>query len=127
MFTHLKPHSQKCFCFYSNYEYLSPYQQRKIYSEQGKNSDLCLSGDDISVSCNHAVIYRLSSGMRVEDAGSRNDVYVNNGIEKNQPIKQNVHVQLIAGDIVRFGKIDKIFRLENVEVKVSVHIGNGTI
>lgn len=90
---------------------------KKYTVGRGQQNDLCLS-EDTSVSREHAVIYRSSSGVRVEDTGSKYGVFVNNDIDKNQPIEKKTHVQLVAGNIVRFGRMDNTFRLENMEVKV---------
>lgn len=80
-------------------------------------SDLSIT-DDTSVSRDHAIIYRSSSGVRVEDFVSKYGVYVNDGIEKNRPIGKKVPVDLNVGHIVRFGRLENTFRLENIEVKV---------
>lgn len=79
--------------------------------------DLCLA-DDVSVSRDHAVIHRSSSGIRVEDQGSKYGTFVNNGIDTNKAIDQKVHIDLQAGNIVRFGRLENVFRLENIEFKV---------
>lgn len=80
-------------------------------------ADLSIS-DDQSVSREHARIHRSSSGVRVEDLGSKYGVYVNDDIEKNQPIAKKTLVDLQVGHIVRFGRMENTFRLENIEVKV---------
>lgn len=80
-------------------------------------ADLSLT-DDTSVSREHANIYRSSSGVRVEDLGSKYGVYVNKGIDINERIENRVPVDLQVGHIVRFGRMENTFRLENIEVKV---------
>lgn len=80
-------------------------------------SDLSLS-DDTSVSRDHAVIHRSSSGVKVEDLNSKYGVYINKDIEMNKPIDKNTPVKLQAGNIVRFGRMENVFRLENIEIKV---------
>lgn len=64
------------------------------------------------------MIYRSSSGIRVEDLSSKYGVYVNNGIDTNKPIGAKTLVDLKAGNIVRFGRLENIFRLENIEINV---------
>lgn len=66
----------------------------------------------------HALIHRSSSGVRVEDIGSKYGVYVNNDIDKNKPIEKKTHVLLHGGNIVRFGRLDNIYRLENIIINV---------
>lgn len=85
----------------------------------GRNpqSDLSIS-DDTSVSREHAIIYRSSSGVRVEDLGSKYGVYINDDIDKNRAIAKKTAVNLQIGHIVRFGRMENTFRLENIEVKV---------
>lgn len=80
-------------------------------------SDLSII-DDTSVSRSHAIIYRSSSGVRVEDLESRYGVFVNDGIEKNKPIGKKTPFDLQVGYIVRFGRLENTYRLENIEVKV---------
>lgn len=80
-------------------------------------ADLSLS-DDTSVSREHAVVYRSSSGVRVEDLASKYGVYVNEGIDKNRQIEKGKPADLQVGNIVRFGKLENTFRLENIEIKV---------
>lgn len=74
--------------------------------------------DDASISPKHAIIYRSSSGVRVEDVGSKYGIYVNDGIKKNKPIEEKTLVDLQVGHIVRFGRLQNTFRLENMNVKV---------
>lgn len=67
----------------------------------------------------HAVIYRSSSsGIRVEDLGSKYGVYVDKDIDKNRRIDKKTPVDLHVGNIVRFGRLENTFRLENIEIKV---------
>lgn len=74
--------------------------------------------DDASVSREHAVIYRSSSGVRVEDKGSKYGVFINDGIDTNIEIAKNVAIDLHAGNIVRFGRMESTFRLENIDINV---------
>lgn len=74
--------------------------------------------DDTSVSREHAFIYRSSSGVRVEDLGSKYGVYVNKDIDKQKPIPTKTTIELQIGNIVRFGRLGSTFRLENIEIKV---------
>lgn len=90
---------------------------KKYTVGRSAQSDLGLL-DDTSVSRDHAVIYRSSSGVRVEDIGSRYGVYVNDGIDKNRAIGKKTPVDLEVGHIVRFGRLENTFRLENIEIKV---------
>lgn len=80
-------------------------------------NDLSLK-DDTSVSREHAIIYRSSSGVRVEDLNSKYGVYVNSDIDKNKEIPKKTAVELKIGNIVRFGRMGNTFRLENIEIKV---------
>lgn len=82
-----------------------------------RDSDLSLS-DDISVSREHAVIYRSSSGVRVEDKGSKYGVFINEGIDTNTEVPKNTTVDIHAGNIIRFGRSDNTFRLENIDINV---------
>lgn len=84
---------------------------------RGENCDFRII-DDSSVSRDHAAIYRSSSGVRVEDLKSKYNVFVNSGIETKKPIEPNTPVELLPGNIVRFGRLDSTFRLENIEIKV---------
>lgn len=84
---------------------------------RAQQNDLCLS-DDTSVSREHAMIYRSSTGIRVEDNGSKYGVYINNGIDRNTGIASKTPVDLQAGNIVRFGRMENTFRLENIAVNV---------
>lgn len=90
---------------------------KKYTVGRSAQSDLSII-DDTSVSREHAVIHRSSSGVRVEDLGSKYGVYVNRDIDKNKPIPAKTLVDLQAGNIVRFGRLENIFRLENIEIKV---------
>lgn len=90
---------------------------KKYTVGRSRDSDLSLS-DDTSVSREHAMIYRSSSGVRVEDKGSKYGVFVNSGVDKNIAIAANKPIDLQAGYIVRFGRLDNTFRLENIELRV---------
>lgn len=90
---------------------------KKYTVGRSPQSDLIIA-DDTSVSREHAVIHRSSSGVRVEDLGSKYGVYVNKDIDKNKPIPAKTLVELQAGHIVRFGRMENIFRLENIEIKI---------
>ncbi|XP_055301031.1 nibrin-like [Sitodiplosis mosellana] len=72
--------------------------------------------DDTSVSREHAVIHRSSSGVRVEDTGSKYGVFINDGINTNTEIAKNTAIDLQIGNIVRFGRLENTFRLENVVI-----------
>lgn len=74
--------------------------------------------DDTSVSREHAVIHRSSSGVRIEDTGSKYGVFINDGINTNKEIAKKTAIDLQIGNIVRFGRLENIFRLENFEIKV---------
>lgn len=82
----------------------------------GAQSDLLIS-DDISISGEHAII-RSSSGVQVKNLDSEYGIFLNDGIEKNQRILKKNKVDLKVGYIVRFGQLENIFRLENIDVKI---------
>ncbi|XP_055307367.1 nibrin-like, partial [Sitodiplosis mosellana] len=88
---------------------------RKYTVGRVPHCDLRLT-DDISVSREHAVIHRSSSGVRVEDTGSKYGVFVNDGIDTNTEIAKNTAIDLQIGNIVRFGRLENTFRLENVVI-----------
>lgn len=90
---------------------------KKYTVGRSQQCDLSLV-DDNSVSREHAVIHRSSSGIRVEDLGSKYGTYVNTGIDTNKFIEKNKHIDLKAGNIVRFGKLENVYRLENIEYNV---------
>lgn len=74
--------------------------------------------EDISVSREHAYIYRSSSGVRVEDKKSKYGVFINDGIDTNTEIPKDTQVDLQAGNIVRFGRMGNTFRLEKIDINV---------
>lgn len=82
-----------------------------------QTSDLILS-EDVSVSRDHAVIHRSSSGVRIEDNSSKYGTFINTGIDTNRGIESKTPVELQVGNIVRFGRMENIFRLEKIPLNV---------
>lgn len=90
---------------------------KKYTVGRAQHNDLSLS-DDASVSRDHAVIHRSSSGVRIEDNSSKYGSYINGGIDTNRGIAPKTPVELQPGNIVRFGRMENTFRLEKIPLNV---------
>ncbi|KAI5729238.1 hypothetical protein M8J76_000531 [Diaphorina citri] len=90
----------------------------KTYRVGRKDSDLCLGGDDCSISRNHAEITLITKDgelvLQVQDKGSRYGTYINNNIQPidftkkssdntNNRMEPNSVAILKTGDKIRFG------------------------
>lgn len=69
-----------------------------------------------SISREHSIIYCTPTSIKVEDTGSKYGVFVKDGIDTQTQIPKKEKVQLSVGDIVRFGRLDNVFRLEKIPV-----------
>lgn len=77
-------------------------------------ADISLDGDN-SISRVHAIIHVSTDAIKIEDPGSKYGVYLNaNDIKLNQPLTKNEPAALKVGDIVRFGRLSNIWRLERI-------------
>lgn len=86
---------------------------KEKYTVGRANSDIIIN-DDKSMSREHAALFPKPGQLNVEDY-SKYGVFVNDGIETNKGIEKGGQTELKAGNIVRFGRFDSIWRVERVE------------
>lgn len=90
--------------------------EKEKYSVGRVQADIPLT-DDNSISRMHAVIYVSADSVKIEDPGSKYGVYLNaNDIAGNQALTKNEPVAMRAGDIVRIGRLQNIWRLEKIVI-----------
>lgn len=75
--------------------------------------DLILNGD-ASISREHAIIHVTPHEIQIEDKGSKYGVYLNKDCQTNNKMPLNQPKQLQIGEIVRFGQLQNIWRLEQI-------------
>lgn len=81
----------------------------------GRNScNLDLTGD-ASISREHAAIYPSPGKLQIEDCGSKYGIYLNENMERNKRTGAGKKIDLQPGFIVRFGRLENIWRLERSE------------
>lgn len=80
------------------------------------NCDINLE-DDQSISRVHAKLFFNNGGIEVEDAGSKYGVFVNRSIESCTPLAKNTRVRLNVGDVVRFGRLENVWRLAETPIQ----------
>lgn len=95
--------------------YILPIKDKYIVARN--DGDLMLAGDQ-SISRQHAFIHINANGVAVEDTSSKYGTFINDDCEKNKPIPKNQVIQLKAGDIVRFGLLNNVWRLERIPIKI---------
>lgn len=86
------------------------------------NCDVNLE-DDQSISRVHAKLYLNNEGIEVEDVGSKYGVFVNRSIESCTPLGKSTRVRLKVGDVVRFGRLENVWRL----AKTPIECGTSTL
>ncbi|XP_059045297.1 nibrin [Achroia grisella] len=77
----------------------------------GRNVDHFAIPDDASISRKHATLSSTSNGLYLQDLGSRYGTYVNNSCEK---IDNNSLIKLQRKDVVKFGKLDNKWQVNEV-------------
>ncbi|XP_061391534.1 nibrin-like [Musca vetustissima] len=82
-------------------------------------TDLELQNDNC-VSRSHAVFYVTESEnetfLELEDMGSKYGTYINKDIEKNAPLPKGVKTRLKNNDIVRFGRLQNIWKIQQLNI-----------
>ncbi len=80
---------------------------KRVSFGRGQENDIVILSE--SVSRNHAAIFKKGPNWFVEDAGSKNGVFVNGSFHKKAP--------LTAGDVIQIGEI--AFRFNHPQVEAS--------
>lgn len=104
--------------FYSNGAGEKRYllSEKQKYSVGRAQADIPLLADN-SISREHAIIHVSADAVQIEDPGSKYGVYLNsNDIKLNQALPKNESVAMQVGDIVRFGRLTNIWRLEKIAI-----------
>uniref|UniRef100_A0A336LN68 CSON013831 protein n=1 Tax=Culicoides sonorensis TaxID=179676 RepID=A0A336LN68_CULSO len=101
------------------YFYLKPEKTKYIVGRTSGACDLML-GDDATISRCHATLLVKDEKLFVIDEESKYNVFVNEGISKNEPIKAKEEIQLKKGDRIRFGRKSSEFVLGLVNVSTAV-------
>lgn len=69
--------------------------------------------DDPSISRKHASLAVKNDTVILQDLGSRYGTFINDAVEK---IEANVDIQLKENDIIKFGKINSVWKVNNVNL-----------
>lgn len=86
------------------------------YVVEGTQPDLNLH--DTSISRSHAFLYPVSDHVKLEDELSRYGTYVNEKITSQKRVPKDEHIFLRAKDLVQFGLLSNIWRLERVDISI---------
>lgn len=84
----------------------------------GRNEGDLILADDQSISRQHGKIHINENGVSVEDCGSKYGIFINDDRITNKAIARNKPILLKVGDIVRFGRLKNIWRLERIPIKI---------
>lgn len=98
---------------------------RRFYFSGGVNFTVSRSptanmtiADDLSISRYHCLISSSSCGVFVKDCNSKYGTHIGQYLLEIKPVPKENAVMLQIGHIVRFGRSDSTFRLENIKLKV---------
>lgn len=90
--------------------------EKQKYSVGRAQADIPLL-DDNSISREHAIIHVSADAVQIEDPGSKYGVYLNaNDIKLNHALPKKESMAMQVGDIVRFGRLTNIWRLEKIVI-----------
>lgn len=90
--------------------------EKGTYSVGRVQADISLAEDN-SISRTHAIIHVSADAVKIEDPGSKYGVFLNaNDIKLNKPLNKNEPTAIRPGDIVRFGRMNSIWRLEEIVI-----------
>ncbi|XP_073836392.1 uncharacterized protein [Musca autumnalis] len=82
-------------------------------------TDLELQNDNC-VSRSHAVFHMTESEnetyLELEDMGSKYGTFINKDIEKNAPLQKGVKTRLKNNDIIRFGRLQNIWKIQQSSI-----------
>lgn len=104
----------KCFFFVGNPFYLLQDKPKYIISRTVGAGDIILQ-EDTSISRAHALIKPNKDNIVIFDTNSKYGTFINENINKNVRMKQNTAIKLIGGDLIRFGQMNNIWRVEELK------------